>query len=178
MQVNVDARPLLQRAIDNEITRTYSEEASPEFTPASSRRSTPPPTPPPPSSTRPDIYDPTLRTLQEVSNRLQGLSSMMPASELSRNAKRNVKKRAKDRAKGATKEHTFDPLQERRKTRSSVSNKYARPKIIKASFVLTALTIARYANVGVNRPTGRSVPSLAELQMAHPDFSVIRNPDL
>lgn len=178
VQVDVDARPLLQRSIDAEITRTDSDEASPEFTPTSSRLSTPPPTPPPLSSNPLGARDQTLQTLREVSNRLREVSSTTTASGLSRKSKRNEKKRALDRAKGATKEHTLDPLLERRKTRSSVSNKYAHPTIIKASFVITALTIARYANVGVNRPTGRSVPSLAELQRAHPNFTVILNSNL
>lgn len=178
VQVNVDARPLLQRAIESEITRQYSANASPEFTPTSSPPSTPLRTSPPPSSNATAVIDPVLQELQQVSKRLAAFSSTPCHSTVTRNAKRNAKKRGKDRARGTLKEHVVDPLKERRKVRSSVSNKYARPRMIRADFVVTALTIARYANVGISRPASRTVPSFAELQKANPDFTVIRNPEL
>lgn len=178
VQIDVDARPLLQRALDADVIHDYDNDASPEFTPTMSRLSTAPSTPPPLSSDSHAAGDPTLQTLQEASKRLQDLPSMPFDPAPSRKCKRNAKKREIDRDNGATKEHTIDPLKERRKVRSSVSNKYTRPRIIKADFVLAALTIAKYANVGVNRPAGHSVPSLEELQRANPNFTVIRNPDL
>lgn len=50
--------------------------------------------------------------------------------------------------------------------------------MIKVEFVVTALIIARLANIGVSRPVDHSVPSLVELQKLHPEFTVVKNPEL
>ncbi|EIM84539.1 uncharacterized protein STEHIDRAFT_159207 [Stereum hirsutum FP-91666 SS1] len=38
--------------------------------------------------------------------------------------------------------------------------------------------MARYADVGKNRPAGPSVPTLEEIRRDHPDFTLITNPEL
>lgn len=187
IRIDVDASNLLQKSIEQEHNRDYADLASPEFTPTSL---SPPPATPRPPLRKPFSNDSTTHTLSEVSRRLEALSTPphIPSSAkssinatahaLSRRAKRNASKRVKDQVRKGVSDESVDPLKERRKIRSSTSIKYARPRMIKVEFVVTALTIARYANVGVSRPADHSVPSLVELQKLHPDFTVIKNPEL
>lgn len=187
VKIDVDASALLRRSLELDHNCDYDNEASPEFTPTStpSHLLSPPSTPRLTVDT-PTSADATTHALCEVSKRLSALVPPMHAPSpiradtyvVSRKSKRNATKRMKDHRKKGMTDESIDPLQQRRKIRSSVSIKYARPRMIKANFIVAALTIAQYANVGVNRPAGRSVPSLAELKKSHPDFTVIENPDL
>lgn len=101
------------------------------------------------------------------------LSISATAHALPRIAKRNTSKRFKNQVRRGVKDESINPLKERRKIHSSTSIKYARPRMIKVEFVVTALTIARLANIGVSRPVDHSVPSLVELQKLHPEFTVV-----
>ncbi|EIM78949.1 uncharacterized protein STEHIDRAFT_116871, partial [Stereum hirsutum FP-91666 SS1] len=92
------------------------------------------------------------------------------------NARKNLDKRAKEKKK-KTSTRPADILKGR-KIRRGTANNYANPRVINVNFVVTALTMARYADVGKNRPAGPSVPTLEEIRRDHPDFTLITNPEL
>lgn len=175
IKVNIDATPLLQRAVESERTRQYDEDASPEFSPALTPTRT---------LNGATVIENTASKLSEVSHRLASFAHSPPPithnnpviENLTRKARKNLNKRAKEKKKKMS-TGLVDVLKGR-KIRQGTADNYASPRVINVNFVVAALTMARYADVGKNRPAGPSVPTLEDIRRDHPDFTLITNPEL
>lgn len=170
IKVNTNVRPLLQHAVNAELARYYEDDASPEASPESS----------PIIEPAPDTF-----TVQEASALNLDPSSLTsdppstptivpnaPSHSVSRKAKKLLRKRLKERAAQQAL-GPMDPVKTRRKIRSSTSKAYAKPHTVSTGFSGKTMSMTRFADTGICRPAGKSVPSLPQLQRQQPNLKLV-----